>query len=53
MDAKEPKKPEMVEDLTVNEDTAADVKGGETATGAAGAGKIKFNEFQIKKTTES
>ena len=53
MDAKEPNKQEIVEDLTINEDTAADVKGGETASGAAGAGKIKFNEFQIKKTTDS
>jgi len=32
-------------------------KGGDTAvgsaTGGAGAGKIKFNEFTIKKTTDS
>jgi hypothetical protein len=36
---------------TLNAKQAARVKGGiGSATGGAGAGKIKFNEFTIKKT---
>jgi hypothetical protein len=51
MDTQEANKQETnIEDLTVSEDTAAEVKG--SAEGAS-AGKIKFNEFTIKKTTDS
>ena len=42
------KKPKIkVQDMKPKQDA----KGGST-TGGAGAGKIKFNEFQIKKTTD-
>ena len=36
---------------TLNAKQAARVKGG-SATGGAGAGKIKFDEFTIKKTSD-
>jgi hypothetical protein len=39
----------LVKDLPAR--NAKSVRGG-SATGGAGAGKIKFNEFQITKTTD-
>ena len=40
------------EEKELTPDEAAQVQGGDSATGGAGAGKIKFNEFTIKKTSD-
>lgn len=40
------------EDLELSDEDADKVGGGGSATGGAGAGKVKFNEFTITKTTD-
>jgi hypothetical protein len=44
------KLPREAEELDAEE--AEKAEGGDAATGGAGAGKIKFNEFTIKKTSD-
>ena len=44
-------KPKSLRAKGLNRKRSANVKGG-SATSGAGAGKIKFSEFTIKKTTD-